>query len=117
DSKTGQQLDVFSFGEYENEGLFFWPSKKIIPSQFQSVKRIFNHDSTQVYIEVALAQNSSVYTSKKGLHNISGEEIIPVEYDNIQFIEDNFFAIAKDSKYGLVDVRSGKVIETPRFSS
>lgn len=117
DSKTGQQLDVFSFGEYENEGLFFWPSKKIIPSQFQSVKRIFNHDSTQVYIEVALAQKSSVYTSKKGLYNISGEEIIPVEYDNIQFIEDNFFAIAKDSKYGLVDVRSGKVIETPRFSS
>lgn len=117
DAKTQDQIDVFSFGEYQNEGIFFSPSKKVIAQQFKSVRRIFNRDSSQVYIEVELALENSSYKSKKGLYSILGEELISAEYDNLNFLTDGFFVISKDSKYGLVDVSSKKIIETPRYSS
>lgn len=67
-----------------------------------------------VYDYIKRNGNSSVFTlilgKKIGLYSIKGREILPVEYDGMDYLVDNCFTIRRDTKMGVFDEKQERLI-------
>lgn len=74
--------------------------KSIIDYKFDTISKI------ETAFLVSLCDED--YNTKYGLFDIKGNEIVPLEYDYINF-QNNYFIVENDYKYGLIDIL-GKII-------
>lgn len=104
----------YDTGEYKTKVLN--NKNEEIFTQFDKVEAISNKDeNNNLWYEenVLLVQKDSKY----GLINLSGKEIVPVEYDEIKTVLGikNAFKVKKDNKYGIVD-SDGKNVLEPQYT-
>lgn len=104
----------YDTGEYKTKVLN--EKNEQIYKEYSKVEAIQNSDSTgKFWYEQSVLRVEK--DSKYGLINLSGKEIIPLEYDNIVAISgiENSFKIEKDGKYGIVN-NEGKIVIEPKYA-
>jgi hypothetical protein len=103
----------YQTGEYKTKVLN-QKNEKIF-TQYNKVEAILNKDENNnlVYEQEALKVEQD---GKYGLINMTGKEILSVEYDEITPILgiENSYKIKKDGKYGIVD-HEGKIVIEPQY--
>lgn len=67
------------------------------------------------YVSLNYANDSfiiavSAHNGKYGAININDEEVVPFEYDNLEYINDNFVIAAHDGKYGVINIKYEQVL-------
>jgi len=99
----------------------------IIPPQFSKIEKILDtYYYVTIYVNKEQAPGSFTikYTDEKttnykqnvGLYDINGKELLPCEYDHIEFNfnpdknnDNHYFRISKDLKVGIINAKTGKV--------
>ena len=104
----------YETGEYNTKALNEKGEK--IFTQYSKVEAIQNKDKNNNlwYDQDILKVQVDV---KYGLIKITGEEILPAEYEEITAISgiENSYKIQKDGKYGIVD-NAGKIVVEPKYA-
>lgn len=104
----------YETGEYSTKALNEKNEK--IFTQYSKVEAIQNkdkNDNLSYDQDILKVQKDGKY----GLIKISGEEILPTEYEEITAISgiENSFKIKKEGKYGIVD-NEGKIVVEPKYT-
>ena len=98
--KDGVSIFMTSDGKY---GLVNTSGKILIePGEFDEIGA-----GTNGMIRVAKETKSG---RKWGIFTHAKKEVIPCEYENIDFASDNTFLVEKNDKYGLVDMKNREII-------
>ncbi len=92
--------DCFIVQKEDLSGVLDAKFKSIIDYKFDTISKI------ETAFLVSLCDED--YNTKYGLFDIKGNEIVPVEYDCINF-QKNYFIVENDYKYGLINIL-GKII-------
>ena len=103
---------VFSFSDFQNTGLYFANTGRLIEARFSDIDKVYNADSTLVYF---LAHQKASSQDVYELYNSKGEILIPNKYQRITHLTGDLFEIKQDNKYGLFDAKQSEVLLEPAF--
>ena len=98
--KSGFIVSVKTEDGYKN-GYISYNAKKILDTKYNEIERIGKEDSKDIYLIASENGKSGLYKNSKN--------IIPNEYQSIEYDDNNVIIIQKNKKYGVASF-DGKII-------
>lgn len=112
-SLKGKQL----FGVEQNNlmGWYFREEGKRLDHTYSRIKLYHTPDSLQSYMLVEQKSRADTGQVVKGLKDLYGKELIPIIYEDIEFVTASLFKVEKEGKYGLFDTETSKEVLSPDY--
>src|SRR5699024_10573887 len=110
--KGGPLKGIQLFGVEKNEqmGWYHNEAAKLIKPAYTGIKLYSTPDSLQTYMLVEKQNGADLGQTIKGLVDLHGKELIPMVYEDIEFVTASLFKVRKEGKYGLFDIETSKEV-------